>query len=1245
MLHPNKIDALTKKLQSLSTGNSDIVIHLYNGDASSMLVDFGDPKGGNIIFGGTFIGTDVLKGVVEQEKLLKTTLYYSFKEDAETGEITIDLKQISNFNNHKVFEYTKDTLLLLPDPTLRDVAKFYMKQTGSDSILMLQKGIARYIVPTPQEIIGKVGEKDLSSMTVAQKVQHEKDNLKVYETPDTVLTSVVRAIDYDGFAALLNDEIGNRVYAVVSAAKANQTKLYQQLGIQGDMPTAVFLKVATEYIGYKMLKSYGHNIHNPLFENEEKFRILYPNSNFKQINRFHEMVFGTGEDDLGDARLISIFNYIERIAKESKEGKNPMATVLADKDAYKDSIGRKLKAENMLIFDPQIGSAAGFMRAVDAVGLGSTIKMWGTELREDIEQSDDRVKIIGGVNTALMASTMSNVFFAKNHSKASSVMLTWNNPPYSLDDGIAKASLDMYKNNTLIMGLYPVKMKNYLKNTLDQRSIIVEIPRSLTGYTDPNTPERFLVVAGRKYTAEAEAREEGREIGGIFSHSTGTLTEASLEEGATQDDLTRVILSHFAENSHIVGTKAMANLDYFHDKDWERENILYAEIKKSAESMKEFYKNAEKFKKIIEGSSTMELFQKTVQPLQIAKTEKVFLDTRYYSESGSYEALRFDEVATNTPLLIHYTKSMPKIMDIIETIAEEKGMKLPIDRKAINTEKFKVGERYKGEKMRVATEKLGMMKFAFYPTDFDIKDPVSRKNILDVIVAVYKDHGRKLNEIELDALDTAMRRSNVLTIKSKRSVTVNSETEEYLVQSQELLVIDNDERSIPLNINNFDFYQKLEEMGFFDINDYIEVVSLSTETKREIIEGFVEYVDNITLEDIASYLGEDKNALVEKTSKRIRELIGKGIRQSEAVTIVNTEVGIRKYVENYFEKTANMSIEKNMKPILEKYFGDIFEIQSKEGRKKLNNYIKTVENVYASDEESFFGSALSIVIEKLKEALVAKYNAQGKSENEIAQLQYKMADFEEEVRLSMTDLEKFVKETSIMAQRLGSTIYFTYASLKNRVEKIKSLEGQHTPEMIAKLYDDSYSIFEKWTRKIASLMEHQIKEPENFTEMQDKRTNFMLKKMRTGKTLTFVYSGILEMFTKKSDIEMYLNSNNIRDIASQLTQHFPLLLPSVAIFADGKKHQFKDDVTHNSLYHTSAVFNPLTVKGLNTQVIGGGAEMERLANNFSKEVEMIEKALDQKYPDGVSIDDLIRDYADSPFVKMLEDAKKMCQEA
>lgn len=719
-----------------------------------------------------------------------------------------------------------------------------------------------------------------------------------------------------------------------------------------------------------------------------------------------------------------------------------------------------------------------------------------------------------------------------------------------------------------------------------------------------------------------------------------------MPDTATHDDLLRVLNGHFSTSGGVLGARVIKNMEYYSTRNWQSENILFKSIEESVASMKDFYQNAEKFNKIIQDDVTKKLFSNAIQPLHLAKSEKVFLDTRFYSESGEYPALNFAEVSSNVPLLLYYAKSKPKIMDIVESVAKEKNIKLPIDRSTINTELFKVGERYSGKKTKVATDKLGMMKFNFYPSDFDVQDENSRENLMRVIESIYADNDRTLNDTEKDALSKAMKASQVLTTKTENTVSGNPELEEFFVQTQECLVLEGDNHSIKLNISNFDLYNKLEEMEFFDIKDYIEVAELRSSTKEKIIEGFVEYMENVTLHSLFKHRGAvyDKNMFIEMLEESKKELHGEGMSVAQVTDKLNEKFGLQQYVESFFKQTKKMDIEKNIKPILEKYFGDDFGIGSKEGREKLAKYIGTINEFADQNKKVFFDAVLSVLLDKLKDAIREKYENEGRGKDAIRELEGRVAEAEEEMRLSLTELEKFVKETSDMTERLGMSIYYTYANLKKRTELAAQLKAQGAPEeKIAEIYENGYEkVFRNWEKNVASLMEHQIREPENFTELEDMRTNFMLKKMRTGKTLTFIFSGFLEMLTKKNDMEMYLNSANISDISSQLTQHIPMLLPSVMVFADDAKHQFIDEMSFETLYHTSAVINPLPIKGLNHQIVGGGAEIERLANNFSKEMELIEKELDKKYPNGVTLDDMLRDYKDSPFIGMIETMKVKC---
>jgi len=1280
-----------------------------------MMINFDDPKGGNVYFDSTFSFFDVFdlsddKLLSSQPKTLNTTLYYTISEkEKEEEELSLELKKISNFNKFDVSEYTKETLLLLPNPLIRSAIREYMKTFNLKSVLLLSRGAGNYILPTPKKFQGKIAGKNIEELNqkedeperekLNQKEKnksHLLNDLKAYETPSVILESYLEVLQMDTFMALVNTELSDRVMAL-SVRKNIKDAISSRYRISSDTELFTLISHTLEYYAHHQAKSRGHFVANSIYEDEDKFKAIQYHRNKFSLEELKDFtLYATyGEEDvdeeyrLGDTNIKNIFAYINKVISESELNK-PLSYIVQNKELFKEMVGRKLNIEDVVLFDPQIGSGKGMIEAFEKVGLENHFKFYGSDLRKTLEVPDkyqDKMAIIGGINTATMYSQLENINFAKTNHKATGTMNVFTNPPFSNDDDIAKKTLDLFRNNTVISGVLPLKMRNYIKSTMGQDSIIVEIPKHLSGYTDDSVPERLLFFMGKKYSAKAKAKEDGDILSdnlfADYSTGGGMITEASLPNDATHEMLKEALLKHLSFKTHYLGVKTLHAGEYFMNRDFKKENLILKDLEKVRDSMEKLFQNASKFNALIQSENTLKEFEKKVQPLEMAKNEKVFLDTRYFSEKGDYNALSFNEVVGDATLLIHYAKTSPRILDIIEVVAKEKKVTLPIDRNTINTEKFKIGQRFSGEKDKVATDKLGLMKFAYYPTDFDGRDKQSRQNLLKVIQSIYQDKGRTVTQEELDGVDKALRNSNSVSIRSLKGVSIDSETDSNMIESKQILVIDGDDFSLPLNIYNFDFYQKLEEFNFLDIKDYIEIAELSDERKKEIINGFVDYATNVTAKDIARYREEELGKEPQSPNELLREMYlyflerkrtvvyekednggyrldgnGEKIEQerglADFIKETNIEFGISDYVDSFFERTNKMYLEYTLAPLLEKHIPQYY-LDSEKGEERLVRTIEMMTHYFEKEPSVFFKSPLSAFLDRLVTEFIAPELGVTQESQEYRNIVDGRIDFEEEYRRNITEFQKFVEENSNASQRLGSTLLITLPKIKiakNKMAKFfkekqnidldtldeetyTTLENQYHGKMV-------YKYFDQWTSQVASLMPHQINEPQNFSEMKDKKVNFMLKKMRTGKTLTFVYSSILEMFINKRNADMFLGVGNIKDIASQMIQHFPIVLPSIAVYAKDDKHQLKTKYGYDSIYHTRAVFNPLVTKNLGDFILGGGNTAQALGDSFSKEVEQIDEALDKKYPNGVTFEDMLNDYADSPFIGLIKKAQNLC---
>jgi len=212
-----------------------------------------------------------------------------------------------------------------------------------------------------------------------------------------------------------------------------------------------------------------------------------------------------------------------------------------------------------------------------------------------------------------------------------------------------------------------------------------------------------------------------------------------------------------------------------------------------------------------------------------------------------------------------------------------------------------------------------------------------------------------------------------------------------------------------------------------------------------------------------------------------------------------------KTIRSFFDTKAVGNIEKVLLPIFQEYFSKEFQTDTRAGRKNIKNYLKSLAEVYERNTNTFFGRTLTENLTNFQNA-IAKHPLNAGKEKE---LNYRFIEVEEKIRLALSDTEKFDREIHVILDRLALTLFVTYSDMKDKIEKIEkmSLDSNSKTEYHAKVYDH---IFKKFEEKIASLLPHQISEPENFLEI-GKRTNFMLKAMRTGKTLSFVFSGLLKM--------------------------------------------------------------------------------------------------------------------------------------
>ena len=1200
----------------------------------SIIIDFADPKGACIKIQCETVGyKSELNKIVQDSTSSATTIHYTFKNLGDDDkELEVSTKNINNYNRFSPSIISKDTIALI-SPSLQHIVTTYMKEINQDEILLLRKGSKVLIMPLPQKFIGSIGTELFKVDTINgnvveqkgnkknQKKLSNKEDLKVYETPSKLLHSFLSTITQSAYLNLVQEEISNKIIKTILGNKQFLSLVKTNFNIQTHGEIYEFISNMIPYINYKIMKSYNKQLSLKEFEEIEQ---KVPEK-IKEYQLFQDLVIS---DKLGNIK--QIFDFFDKVAKKGAKKGNYLSVALTDNDFYKKAIGRNALGNEMVFFDPQAGSAEGFFEAVDKAGLDGFVKMFGCDIREDIDTSknQNRFRVIGGVNTTMFADTINQIWLDNKYQKASSSLLTWNNPPYSLDDGIAKDTIKMYASNMNLCGLYPIKLKKFLTNHLTNDSIMIEIPKEVTGYTDPKTPESFLLVIGTKKAEDSEYH-----LGNIKTYNFN---------GEVQD-FNNYLLNIISSNWNRIGAKILNNIEYHKNRPFEKKPPLEGKLEEKIITVKELLTNISFFQKILKEDSIKNEFLKAVQPTALAKSEKVFIDNRFYSASNEYEYLVFNEVITNPPLLIHYAKHSPKIFDIIEQIAKESNITMPIDKSNIKTDLFRFGEKFTGEKVKTTTESLGMVKYAYYPDAFDMKDKKSVNILIDLIVDIYKDKDREITQEELTLLKKQIYNSSKLVTRIENLISVNSLTKEYNKGYTEVLcfvddygMVVGDKLPIPL----YDLYLKMEEKGLLDIKDYIEVAELSIDNKIKIARGLSNLIKNTTLEDLSKYLKTDKDEFLDEILKSKQSALNKKYKKQ-----------LENYLDDFHKKTSKLDVNSTLRNALVRHLKVFYEDKPIDFMKeKIDNILNFIKMFYEDDKLVFFRTPIVMVLDKIKETFISTY--QNKNPDEIDEI---FNELKNDILMNVSDLNGHNEVLAFASLNLRNTIFRTFANIEKHLTILddKTIKDETIKEK-AKL--DIVSELEHWEMNILKLMEHQINEPKSFIELnesEDIKDIYLLQKMRTGKTLKFLYIALLKMLKDGDDMSVILESKNIKDITQQMTKHMSFLIPMLNIFADASKHQFKKEKTFSYLPHKTSFIYPFVFSSEKDESKGsarlkrelGGKTVESLKEDFTKTIEILNIALEKKYPnDDIDIKELAKEYKNSKFVDFLHRAIEMCEE-
>lgn len=1134
-----------------------------------------------------------------EEKFLQLDKNLTFNE-ASDGKYEAKVNTVKSMMASTLVIYDKSTMFFEKDAEVRKELENGLKNTST--IAVLKSGNSAYVGIPPLDIemdmSGIVQDRN-SGSDISQSKKNEKENLKSYETPSDV---------YD---ILLSSQ---------------QTMFFD----------AVANRIARGY-AKNIWKDYAKNNKNTTYS-EDIFGMELSNILIEAISG--KDIQNSVNDSKHTKVIRKIFSEIEEEQKNSKtfilkmnkisNSMFPMKLFYEDeelRDLVKKIAGFDDKKVKFPVLDLQAGSGEGLLKGFDNAGYDENI-LFGTEIRNNIEQHDSRYKVKKGINSVTYASAIESTFENKTISLAATNLQIYLNPPYTSEDYVTKKTFESLDTNAMVYGLFPTKNQKFLSHQID--GVIVDIPREITGYTDPKTPERFLMVFGALH--QGEMLTSSLLGGSVKTLPTNKQIVFDIKENESIDDAKKR-LSFLITNttSTMVSLKARfkEQYDYYVNGSENRMTIVQNKLEEKIDLFDKFLSSLGLRQEALDIAK--ESIFKQFTPVDIAKTQKVFPDTRYYSSDGKANNYYFREVISNISLLNDYQKKSPSLFNIVKEVADSMNVQIPISIEKQDV--FKLTERNIPEtKTLVTNMELGLMKSKYYPVLIDLSQEEDKQELANIFlhVAGKRESGRKLHE-GVETLEKILQHAQKMVLKNEQILIPS----EGIMQNREVYVLqDPYEKDIgKLNLSLTDFYDELQERGLFDIRDYVEEVKPQNSLKKDLVLNFLEYTENIarTIEQetdlkkltIIVDAFKTRNAIEKKYKEFTRSVAGVSTDSSEYLALKdNYNMEYRSALLGFIEKhkLSTYLEDKIVFPNMNKLLNQIVKGEAfNHLRNKDKNEIKTIiDNRFSGREVLFFEDRVN-EYNHLKSAF-ERFGIEGE-------------DFEKtlyDIYDAITPMYVAKKTASNAYVKLGAMFVVDYTKMKQSILQKKDPVD---------VFDRD---FETMFLRTFELRPHQYKESIN-TVALDKKLSMLLWEMRVGKSLTFAASLFLTGLAKKEDMSLFVETANLQDISSQIFEYMPQMFFQMRAFhTEPKKIDLNENIVYERLLTDK--FYPNIVSVLNRRdsdlVAGGGTTLNSLKTDYNAKMENLLEKLEERAAMNesgeIDLSKLKSEYQDSPLIKLLE---------
>ncbi len=1123
------------------------------------------------------------------KKAYHTASVLKFKKN-DDGEFSLEVKGIENSLAVKPMIYTQDTLFLESNISIKQKIKEYFSDTGANDVCVIKMFNGSVYIGKSNTDFSVFSERlNQKEEPIQSSETAQKKELKAYETPTNMFQ-----IYFSLFQKATLDERIKDVAKTIrkKISKVDEVKehfLFKKENFQ----------IEQEMLIKFVLEGYYNTTKQKQNETESE------SSNLKQMQKLVEKFASEEVDEIKKAKS-EMFPY-KRIDK------------IFDRKPFR-----------MPILDLQAGSGESVFKTAKMAGI--SINLIGTEFRsmEELKNKDElsdnrNYNVITNVDTSMHIDDYSVLFSNITLSKAVENTTVYQSLPYTKNNALAEESVNILKHNQNIFGLYPTSMESFLKENIN--GFIFNVPKTLTGYTGRSIPDNLLFVIGSRHNEEqVEEQIQNRKENGLTILDTNIDTRAKNKFVVISDTdiklATKTIQNEMSRSQGVLyNFKSRMNSSYIYQNSRDGDSVLVTPLGRYINE------TDNKIKNIVEISNTIEnkkeVIIKSLNSNDTLRKEKIFPDYRNYNPNRDYKKTTYSNVLLDRGLLVFYRDKYPEIYKIIESLALEDGVELGLGKPTHSNYSLSSPEK-PAKKDIVATESLGLMKLAYYPSSFSLETKEDKNALISLIVDIYKSKGSEISDNIKDTISSLAFDSSRLIIKTEDKISADLE----LKREEVFVFIDEDGLDIAkLNISLTDFYNSMNNLNMFDINDYVEKAELSDDKKEIIFSNFIKHLENLT------YIideNRDKEAnpkkLTEQSIESIKKIKSlKDDKSLDAPTLESEQLSVYKEfaeTNNMFEYYASFLKQTKADKILPKVFAKnaIFD---NVGEKLLNSELTKISNFFEEAPISFYekyrAKSDSLIRESFKvlsknsnlseEALV-------ESENNFAIDVYEQLSEEYEVRKSIS--ESAIKTAKLFI--LNKTLIDIY---KNKGYKN------------SKLYD---MFFENIMTNTFGLMAHQFKNPERFIEISDdKKVDIINWEMRSGKTLAFLNEMYLLMLYKGLDASLMLETKTMNDIVSQMMRHLPLMMTNinfnmpkttadVTILDTNNVYEFFAEGTE-IFANIPKILNPFFIK----KGVGQVEELKRFGFEF-------EELLSEIKNKGISMETIKKEHNGSKFLPLLENA-------